>query len=214
MAGLIAPLIARFTVSGTSSTGVWANVFDYQLLAGTETDRAEICAAHAAVIGSAFAAEFIPYMTNSSSLQQVSWVDLDDADGSTGSVANIVVGSDTTDPATTNTSVLIRKIAPGGGRAARNGRMYFGNISEAAVTTGILDGTFQSALQSDANQFLQSTTDPSQPNFGDYSAEMVVVHTTNVGTPSNPVYEYAGDNFVTALQVDSLAATQRRRMRR
>lgn len=214
MAALIAPLIARFTVKGTSQTGTWANVFDYQLLAGTETDRAVICESHADLIGAAFASEFGPYMHITSEITEVSWVDLDSADGSTGSVGVGVDGSDSTDVAPTNLSALIRKVAPGGGRAARNGRMYLGNLAEADVGAGTLDAGFRSALQTDANTFLTGTTDPSQPNFGDYSAFMKVVHTTNAGTPSAPNYVYAGDSTVTSMQVDATAATQRRRMRR
>lgn len=100
-----------------------------------------------------------------------------------------------------NLAVLVRKVTALGGRRNR-GRMFLpaGFIAEGNVDArGFLDPALVSALQGDVDAFL-TALDPS--TLG--AVTPVILHSEEPSAPTP----------VTALRVQSLAATQRRRMRR
>lgn len=94
-----------------------------------------------------------------------------------------------------NNAVLIRKVTAAGGRRG-TGRMYVPAMIETEVdSSGLISGASQANMQAGANGTFADLEDSSVP--------MYVLH--DVAGPA--------PNLVTALSVQSLIATQRRRIR-
>lgn len=215
MAALIAPNMVRYTLSGTFGPTTWANVLDYVLVHNTGIPRPQAIAEHAEVLNDVWEDQLAPLLHVSTVLNRVSWVDLSTADGSTGQIAGTASGNDSTnDPLPANVSILVRKIAPGGGRQARNGRLYQVGFNEESVANVEIAPAAVVDLQEAFQGFLDGTSENSGIDFPNYSANMVVIHQTNQGTPQNPDYVFAGSDFVSSMVVDPIIATQRRRARR
>lgn len=99
---------------------------------------------------------------------------------------------------TPNTAVLVHKNTPLGGRAGR-GRMYLPSIQEDQVgPSGIIAPAVVAALQSDMDTF--------QSELVAVDLDCVVLH--NAGSPLET------PTPITTFTVQSIAATQRRRLRR
>lgn len=97
-----------------------------------------------------------------------------------------------------NTSALVTKLTPAGGRAGR-GRFYLPGVQENGVAeNGQMDPTLTANIQAALTQFL---TDLDTNDIA-----MVVLH--GAGSPITT------PTFVNALVVNQLMATQRRRLRR
>lgn len=214
MAALIAPLCVRYTLAGTYGATTWANILDFRLTPNEGQTRADCVAEHADAVAAAWEAEFPSWISNKVALRSISWVDLDSEDGSTGSIPYNIPGNDTNPCLPANVAVLIRKIAPGGGRRARNGRMYLVGCNEDAVDENLLVPSFPGNFNLMLDDFLAGISETRGADFPNYSASLVVIHTVNQGTPENPDYVYSSNDFVSDLVVDSTIATQRRRARR
>jgi hypothetical protein len=226
MAPLIAPGIARYTLNAHFGSHNIANVLDYFIdTTGTVADRGDAVAAQAGIIIDAWCDRILPTIADEYVFDSVTWVDLDELDGSTGIAttgddevlpqtgALTGAGTDVTAP---NVAMLVKKIAPGGGRSTRNGRMYVAGVTEGATSAAgdtILAASvtiFQAAF----SNFL-TDTDGTHPVGADiYDASLRVVHTRKVSDGPPPVYEFVSSSDVTQLQVQALLATQRRRLRR
>src|SRR5688500_17474517 len=215
---LVAPGCIRYTLNGTfQGTQTWANIWDVDLLADINQDRAPLIQEYAELIIENWVGSIGLSLTEDTVLTSVSWVDLDDLNGSVGEVSGYsggtppYNGSQTTAPNAANVSVLVTK----GGtpvRGTRNGRMFIVGYPEANTNGTSLESTAQSVFQDRCTAFLNDMTDPPAVELG--SMQPVVVHTRNQGTPSNPDIVYNGKSNVTSLQVQNLLATQRRRLRR
>lgn len=97
--------------------------------------------------------------------------------------------------ATPNTALLVKKNTAVGGRRGR-GRMYWPGIEEGVIDAyGNIDPTARDTFQDDFTNFLESLSGSSIP--------MVVLHAQSGFTP----------HLVSSLAVQSVAATQRRRLR-
>ena len=214
MAALIAPRCVRYTVSGNYGETTWANILDFRLTANDGIPRAQAIQEHAEVVVNAWESELSVYQSQECFIRSISWVDLDSENGSTGAIPYNIPGNDSNPCLPANVAVLIKKLAPGGGRQARNGRLYLVGCNEDAVEENRLAGTFQGALNNDLDQFLAFVSETQGADFPNYSASMTVIHQRNQGTPQNPDYVYNGDDFVNEMQVDPIIATQRRRARR
>lgn len=226
MPALIVPNVCRFTVNGTYGGGNVATILDMRLNDFAPpldpVDREAAIQDQAEDIVNAWSDNILPILVNEYTAVSVSWVDLNSADGSTGEVTT---GGDETWPqngATTtdqgmpaNVAALVTKVAPGGGRQTRNGRLYLVGISEGA-TQGESNSNLASAAQAAITAaFEQFSSDISNTVLSEgYSSNLVVVHTTNQGTPQNPDIVWNGTNDVTAMVCQGRLATQRRRLRR
>lgn len=97
-----------------------------------------------------------------------------------------------------NSSALVTKVTPFGGRAGR-GRFYLPGIQENGVAEdGRMDGTLTANIQADMTTFLEA--------LDTADCAMVVLH--GAGSPITT------PTSVNALVVQRLLATQRRRLRR
>lgn len=115
-----------------------------------------------------------------------------------------VTGSGSTAKLPQNCAMLVRKNTGRGGRTGK-GRMYIPNVlSEGEVdNVGVIAPSFLSGLQTGANDFLEFLNEPEVVA----PAPMVLLHNEGVPGGTTPT-------AITSLQVDSVIATQRRRLRR
>jgi len=215
---LIAPGVARFTLNGTNAgSNTWANIWDARMLGDVAADRAEACSIYAQLIIDVWSYSISSSQTDDVTLTSVSWVDLDSAEGSTGSqslgFAELppYVGAQSGAGSPLQVSVLAIK---GGSsqRGSRNGRMFIPGIPEADADEANMASGPLGVLNDRLETFLFALTDPS--DIPDFSVLPCVVHTRNVGTPQNPEIEYVSNSVITSLQAVPRLATQRRRLRR
>lgn len=218
---LVVPDICRFTVNQELEGNNIANIIDCQVdTTGSSMSREEAIEQLAGVIIDAWGAGPLSYQVNDLSLVSVSWVDLDEADGSTGTRTTTgtytlpVTGDSVGAPLPANTSVLVKKTLATGGRAHRSGRMFIAGFPEDATATdngNRLDTAVATGVQTVMDTFLEDLVQ-TDPLGTQYASEMVVVHVTardGDGHPTAGDYRAVGD-----LVVDPLLATQRRRLRR
>lgn len=216
---LVAPGVIRFTLNGTvEGTHTWANIWDVRALGSTEQDRADLALRYAGHLLDAWNETIATLLHNTVVLDNVSWVDLDSEEGSTGETS---VGFETTGPyagdrtgfvAPVNTAILATKNVTSA-RGRRRGRMYIPGMPEAEISAGTLNNNYVTDANTQLANFLEEVTDPDElSTWGSFLP--VVVHTENIGTPENPNIVYLDDSVITSLRAQSLAATQRRRLRR
>lgn len=216
----VVPAVARFTVNQVLGTNQIANVLDYTIdTTGSTMSRGDAIISQAEDIAEQWEQYILPQQVNNLSLESVSYLDLNSSSGvagtftGSGSITLPATGTATEPPLPTNVSVLVRKTIEGT-RGRRNGRLYWAGGNEAftddATPNQVASGAL-AILNPAWQSFLTSTNNVD--TFGTaFSSEMVVVHVTARDTDGNPT---AGDSSpVTSLSIDSLLATQRRRLRR
>jgi len=102
------------------------------------------------------------------------------------------------DPSPSAVAMLVRKLTAAGGRAGR-GRMFVPGLGDAQIGTGgAILGSYRTTMQGHLDDFMTAM------NGDDLTP--VLLH--NAGSP------IAVPTEITSLQLDSTAATQRRRQRR
>lgn len=210
---LIAPGVCRYSIIGTVDGQDVINVFDYLVdTTGDVNDRPGAINGIAGDIINNWTDHILPGLSASYSALEVRWVDLDDADGTTGSRSST---SNETWPQPglvsgavlpNNTCALVVKRLEGKNRQQRNGLTRLGGIPEAFTVPG--SGNF---LTSDAvtgytdslNEFLSGTNDAEGPEIG-AQRQMCVVHTVE--------QVYSGVSGVLDFSCKSNVGTIRRRM--
>lgn len=220
----IVPGVARYSVNGTIGGREVVNIIDMFIdTTGSTSDRETSIFEQCGILINEWSDHILNWTCNSYQATSISWVDLDDADGSTGerSVTDQEtwpqVGAETQPSSPPNTSMLWTKLAEGG-RSTRNGRSYLVGIPEAqtdAANPALLSGAFVTARQDDAESFL-GNINQTDDGIIDYDSWMVVtrVLTRGPGSGSNPGPPLTGEGRrVTALRVEQRLATQRRRLR-
>lgn len=210
---IIAPFVMRFSLNGTQGNDVtWTNVLDVSTLGDVSIPRANIAARMADVIASAWATNLAPLLSDNVTLRSISWVDLDSADGSVGSLDGIdFSGTQAEAPSPANVAVLVRKVTTST-RGARNGRWYQLGLPEADADWATVVPAVLTAWQTAFGNFRDALDGPqTDPSFDSIPK---VVHTRNIGTPENPNIVYESDTEITAMEVQPRLATQRRRLRR
>lgn len=203
---LIVNDVIEVAISGTQTGKAWTNVLhvrhDRPISSGNAGDVAQ-------EVLDAYVEELLPLMSELVTVTGAEYVDLDSAEGDTGSVTPsaglTVTGGDSAQPVPINTAVLVRKNTEGG-RAARNGRMFLPGMAEVNVDgAGIIASVSRTAWQTAADAFLNTVNDG-----GIASPEQVMVVVSRPTVSATP----GTFNEVTSLNVSSLMATQRERMRR
>lgn len=221
MAPLVWPSVCRYSIEQSYSGRNVANILDVAITDTGGGGRGLAIQDTAEHIITGWNNHILPLLVNDINLNSVSWVDLDTLDGETGTAvqAGAILlpknGTVTTPGLPGNVSALVAKQAPGGGRNARNGRWYLAGIPEA-YTGDSPPNNLIAANVTALNNALESFRDTVNGAFGapQYTANIVVLHTANQAAPGQPPdIEAVGDNVVTAMTVDSLLATQRRRLR-
>lgn len=217
----IVPGVCRYTINGRNQGRAIANVLDYRIdTTGSPTSRPDAIEALAGVLINEWCDSILPRLTNEYQFLSVSWVDLDEEDGSTG--ARTVTSQETlpqfgtlaTPSLVSNVALLVEKNIPRQ-RGRRNGRMFINGLDEDATapdTPNTLPGTQVTAWNAALAAFLGDT----QQNVP-YTADMVVTHILTYDPPLTPggrPRPATGDHaIVSSLTVDPVLATQRRRLR-
>lgn len=222
---LIVPQVCRYTMNGTYAGRPVANVIDMQIdTTGSTMDRPTAIDQQAGVLLNQWKTQLMTIAMPQYVFTSVSWLDLNSSTGS--------VGSRTTSGATTlpapgtaagtpmpgNVAYLIRKMTTAV-RGARKGRIYICGVSESATfttTTNTIEPSQLTTMQTMLTSFFGNVNQtPGTPTT--YSGRMVVVQVLTYDPPvpphTSPSPATGTHHFVTSLQLDSLLATQRRRLR-
>lgn len=217
----IVPGVCRFTYNGSYEGRPIATVLDFRIdTTGAFTSRSEAIADQASTLVSAWSACIAPVVSNQFQLESVDWLDLDEADGSVGSISGGLPDSGAleTAPFPGNVAVLITKEVIRQ-RGLRNGRWYqvgYVESGTATSTPNALGGGDLDLLQAAYNDWLDAANHENADPFF-YDSNLCVVHILTREEPVPPATVGAPltgeSNDVTALSVQSLLATQRRRLR-
>lgn len=168
------------------------------------TEAAGDFAEAAGIVGTAFVNSFLTQMNEATTLVGVNLrVGQDGSDPLSVYVPVGETGTGSSAKLPQNCALLVRKATARGGRSGK-GRMYIPNVlPETAVdNVGVIDSATVTAFQDVADELLTQLTGDPGP-----SLPMVLLHNNSLTVDPTPTP-------VTALVVDSLIATQRRRLRR
>lgn len=223
---LVVPDICRFVVNQSLEGREVVNILDMKIdTTGSVTSREDAIVDQAQVILQEWHDEIRPMVIDDLQLLSVSWVDLDEDDGSTGTTTD---GSGAAEwpsegtslglPMPANVAVLVHKNATVS-RRSRNGRMYLCGWSEGindaangnAVTPAELD-----TINGNLDDFLTNINQTGGGLGADYASALVVVHTLSSVNPDPPpklLIEANGYDDVESLTADPVFATIRRRLR-
>ena len=196
MPAIVAPCL-QVSLKGVTQGHRWATVWHFQELGATPAD-AETAAQS---VVDTFGAEVMPVVSAAVQLESADYADLSSLSGLSGSVvptAGTITGGGSGTAVPPNAAVLIKKIALGT-RSQRNGRSYQVGVDEAATTA---DGALTSGAQGVWQTAYEDWIDALQ------LVDLGIVVLSKSGASSGDV------RTVLELQVDSLLATQRRRLRR
>lgn len=220
MAELVVPGVCRFSIVGSYDGHAIANILDMDIDTVGVSTRAESIADQADVIWNNWADLIMPNISSLYSMTEVRWVDLNSADGTTGSINTTgtnpapQVGGAANTGFPGSVAFLVKKVI-NAERGRRDGRMFvcgategltpIGDANEmATASVATLQGTFN-ALLTAINQ-----TSGFDPPF--YDSGLSVVHILTRDALGHPL---TGDHRqVSSLQVQQTLATQRRRLRR
>lgn len=212
MAAIVLPDIVRYSVNQRLGSRPVVNIIDMYLDdADTPLTRDEAIVDLAGNIIEQWNEHVLPLLSDDLEFQSVSWVDLDTADGSVGSITSNgtqnlpAYGGQT---AQTMPGMVTARIIKNttGGRRARRGRMYLSGIPEAytddpAVNT--ISAAARSAIQDGMDDLQSGLTATAEPLFALYKP--VVVH-----DPADAAPSYTD---LTGYSVDPVVGAQRRRSR-
>lgn len=209
MAPLVVPGICRFAMYGTIGRP-WVNILDIHIDVDVGESREEAIVDQAEIINQQWPTKVQAVLSPAWSYQGVRWLDLHSLEGGSGSTSETsgtlvlpVIGLQAGQGSTPGSSILIKKRA-GATRGTRHGRMFLCGVSEA--NTEQMTFSAVSTLNTGLANALTAINQSSAPlSVGSYNSEIVVVH-----TPKNVPPSYSK---VTALEAQSLLATQRRRLR-
>lgn len=214
---LVAPSIVRFTINGTYLGRPTANVLDVLIVDElAPEDRAQGAENYAEYLRGQWTDHVLPLLSSSYSAESVTFVDLDSETGATGRARNEVspvwprAGGISGVPYAGSVALLVTK---GGNarRGQRQGRWFLPGLSEANVTGNTVDADMVAAVNVELAEMLEALSAGEGLPFE--GALPVVVHTKNVGTPTDPVIEYEGHSTITSLTAQGRVASQRRRNR-
>lgn len=220
MATLIVPNVARYAVTGLMSGRAITNVFDVRIFnLGATVTRAEAVEDQAGVFVNQWKADIVPQMVNNYSFTQVSWVDLNSADGtvgirtSTGTTTLPQAGGSASEPLPANVATLVRKLTVSA-RGARKGRTYWYGANELATVDAdpntIISATV-TGFQTSWNNFFGNVNQDASGILFNYDSRLCVVHITERDGDGHPTAGVSTD--VTSFSVQARLATQRRRLR-
>jgi hypothetical protein len=216
MAAIIASGVCRYSVNGSYQGHDVVNIVDMKIdTTGTPSDRGVACFDQAGIIINEWSDSILTKLAPQYSALSVSWVDLDDAEGSTGERSTTSedtwpqTGGNASSAFPGNVALRVNKniIAK---RGQRQGRMYLCGIAEGFSSTAepnmIVPGNV-AELNTALASFLGDINQEQGGGVGtSYSSEMVVLHTA-AGL-------YTDFSVVQSLTCDQYLASQVRRIRR
>lgn len=215
----IVPGVCRYTVNQLFEGRLVANILDMRIdTTGAIADRDTAVADQAEIILDEWDDSIRVRQVDDLSCTSVSWVDLDDASGTTGDISTgasnswPAAGAITDPPEPGGVSVLVQKRLTGSARDRRNGRLYLCGISNSQVDTSNANLLASAYLTDFQTQFDAFFGDINQNGGGPltYESALCVVHilTRDLVTGA-PLTGNSTD--VDELVVDPAFAYQRRR---
>lgn len=213
---LVAPSVVRFSVNGRYADRPLVNILDVVISGLRGIGRSEALGYVSELFLNAWTEVILDRLTAAYTAESLTWVDLDSADGEVGS---ITATDDHTWPKAGgrqgaanagNVATLVTKVASQN-RGTRNGRWFLPPAPEPDTNGNLLAPSYQATLQAGTSVFLERMTETGL--LAPVDTFPTVVHTRNTGTAANPNIVYAGNTQITNLRVETLQATQRRRLR-
>lgn len=206
---IIAPGVARFTVVGRLFGQDCMNVLDAEFETGVGTSREERARELAGDILNNWNDHILPALSAGYTAREVRWVDLDSADGSTGSRTETdgsewpAEGGTVGQALPNNVYVKVAKILEGKGRRERNGTLRLGGIPES-YTLGSDGNVLDPAQILALNQRFEDLKDGINGGAGSVDTNLVVVHTID--------QVYSDKSQIASFSVQPVVGTLRRRM--
>lgn len=206
---LIAPLICRFAVNGRLNGQDCINLFDVRIDDDVVATRNDLIWGTAGDLLNQWHDHVLPLLVNTYQAVSVSWVDLDNAAGGTGSRQSTdehvwPASASTIAPALPNhTYAKMVKNLEGKTRAQRNGALRLGGLAEGETIPGS-PNTWETATRAALNAAFEDLKDGINGAEGLGSKNLVVVHTVNK--------QYSGYSEIASYSCDPTVGTIRRRM--
>lgn len=214
---LVAPDVVRFSINGTYLGRPAVNVLDMVVQEnGLEEDREDAIQDTAGQIINVWVEEMMDFFNEAYTFDNVSWVDLNSTDGTTGTLGSTSThtlpetGNIVDSPYAGSVAVLVTKVTTSR-RGQRPGRWFLTPPGETAIQGNNLLNTFLVLLQEALSTTLERLTETSSIPAVNYFP--TVIHTENTGTPTNPVIVYRGNTQITNLVPAGRVSSQRRRNR-
>lgn len=206
---LIAPDICRYTIVGSLNGQDCMNVLDVRITDFALATREELIFEIAGDLLNQWDDHVLGVVANVYTAEQVRWVDLNSADGSTGARSST---DGNTWPANgrveypalpNNTYAKVIKVLEGKGRTERNGALRLGGIMEEQTLTPS-PNTLTAAAREDINDAFENLKDGINEGVLGASVNLVVVHTVDD--------EYTGYSEIANFSCAATLGTIRRRM--
>lgn len=216
----IVPEVVRFSLRQEMAGRPATNILD-MLITGLSfgTTRSEAIADQAKILWNQWCDDILPRQANNLSLLDLVWLDLDNEDGETGSIATTAanpatqLGNNASQPLPINTCCLVKR-AITGDRSHRSGRLYVAGYTEDMTTDANMNQWAAgdlAAITSDFGDFLGNINQAGAVVSPAYTSLLSVVHILTRDDDGHPL---TGDSReVTSLTGQLVLATQRRRLR-
>lgn len=205
---IVAPGVVRYVIEGEVGGQDCFNILDYNISdEGLTTSRDDAIEQAAGDLLNQWSDHILPILTPAYVAQRVSWIDLDTADGSTGSRSSTDGSSwpeAGADPGTSmpgNVCMRVRKNI-NGARGRRSGVLRLGGIAES-WTSSAAPNVFQQNVIEAVNAAFESLKD-GMNGAGDFTGNLVVTHTRE-GV-------YVADSNITTFQALPTVGSMRRRL--
>ena len=216
---LIVNGVCRYALNQSYEARTVVNIVDMQIdTTGSIMSRETAVFNQAGQLINAWVDQMLPALSDDLVFDSVSWVDLDEPDGSTGSRVTTsehslpLPGQSAAGTFPGNVSMLVTKQIEGN-RARRNGRMYVAGLNESVTGIGDpnrIEAATVTAFQTRVSDF-QSQIESGPAGADSYDSQMVVTHITERDAEGNPTAGVYSP--VVSLIPNALLATQRRRLR-
>lgn len=213
MPPVIAPGIVEFTQSGVANGRPWAMVLHMDIDTPALEERHEAIADQAKVLNNEWYDWIRPLCSVSTTMVGTRWVDLNAADGTTGSSVATdapavvpAVGIATGEPYGRAVAKLVKKHTASA-RGRRSGRIYLPGATETQIDGGAISAAHMTQLNTNMTAWRDAINQEGAGGgvFGPYDSRLVVLH-----VPASGVVSF---DVVTSMGPESTLATQRRRQR-
>lgn len=205
--------VVRYCLNHTFSGRQVCNILDIHIDGGPTGSRNENVIDQAEIVARQWKQSILPNLCDDLILQSVSYVDLNAADGITGTFSGDddpvlpAAGLLTESGMSANVSALITK-STSSGRGTKSGRLYLCGLAESATDQSDSNHLKPAAItqvQAAFDEFKDDVEQDGSVGGPAYESEIGVVHVPKVGDPSFTA--------MSAFSVQGLLATQRRRLR-
>jgi len=214
----IVPGVCRYTINQTLEAHNVVNVIDFEIdTTGSTMSRATAVFNQAGELLNQWNGHIRTLQVDDLVCQSVSWVDLDDEDGTTGSRIHTAdadwpnPGSNSDNPEPSGLAVLVKKQLEGSSRARRNGRLYWCGVATAQkddADANNIKASYLTTFQDHWDGFFNDVQNIGADPEG-YQSHICVVHILTRDEDGVPL---TGDHTnVDSLVVDPAFAYQRRR---